>query len=77
MKKIEPEESVSGQYPSNGSSVFDGMAILQKFKPASRASFGDVSKGLLKIFTATSSETVHVEFDVYRTVLIKNMERLR
>ena len=57
--------------------MFDGMAILQKFQPASRSSFGDVSKGLFKLFTATSCNKIHVLLDVYRTLSIKNMERLR
>ena len=67
MKKLESEGSTADQYPSNGSSVFDAMVVLQKFQPSSRSLFGDVSKGLFNIFTSTSSQNVHVVFDVYRT----------
>ena len=52
-------------------------AVHQKFQPASRSSFGEVAMALFMYFTSSPSQSVHIVFDEYRTVSIKNMERAR
>ena len=76
MRNIE-KEGEPADYPVDATAVYDGMAILQKFQPASRCTFGDIAKSLFKIFTATPSKDVHVSFDKYLPLSIKSAERSR
>ena len=71
VKDIPPVD----QCPSDAVSIFDGMAVLQKFQPASNSNFRAVSKSLFNTFTSPVS--VHVIFDVCRNNTIKYLERQR
>ena len=75
MRNIEKEGELD--YPVGATAVYDAMAVLQKFQPAGRCTFGDVAKALFKIFISTPSNFIHVVFDKYLHLAIKNMERLR
>ena len=77
LHRIEKEGVQPERYTSNGAAVYDGMAVLQKFQPASRSTFGDVAGGLFRQFTSASYDSIHIVFDEYRTISIKNMERQR
>ena len=50
LHKLEPNGILIQDYPLNGTTIYDEMAILQKFQPASQFSFRDVSKALFKTF---------------------------
>ena len=67
------------KYPENTSSIFNGMVVLQKLKIPSRATcmFLVVAERVFEVVTSTSSSRVDVVLDVYREVLIKNVERLK
>ena len=51
------------------------MAVLQKLKILSGATFHVVAEKVFESVTSTSSNPVDVVFDVYRDVSIKNVER--
>ena len=67
------------KYPENTSSIFNGMVVLQKLKIPSRATcmFLVVAERVFEVVTSTGSSRVDVVLDVYREVLIKNVERLK
>ena len=68
---VAPEVS----FPENSTSIFDGMAILQKFIPPPGATFSVVAEN---IFTSNVCNIrVDVVFDVYLDTSIKNAERLK
>ena len=77
MHKVEPEMGPSELYPSGGTTVLDGMAVLQEMQLSSRALFRDVSNESLKNFLNSKNRDIHVVLDVYRNVSIKNMKRSR
>ena len=52
------------------------MAVLQKLKIPSGATFPVVAERVFEVVTSTSSRCVDVVFGVYREVSIKNVERL-
>ena len=65
-------------FPENSTSIFDGMAILQKLIPPPRATFSVVAEKLFNIFTINVCNIcVDVVFDVYLDTSIKNAERLK
>ena len=65
-------------FPENSTSIFDGMAILQKLIPPPRATFSVVAEKLFNIFTINVCNIcVNVVFDVYLDTSIKNAERLK
>ena len=74
MLKLEPEMVPSELYPSGGTTVFDGMAVLQEMQLSSRALFRDISKESLKNFLNSKKRDIRVALDVYRNVSIKNMK---
>ena len=57
--------------------IFDGMALLQKFKPPAGATFGVLAERILDILLNSSRQRIDVIFDVYKDVSIKNAERPR
>ena len=65
---------VTEKFPNNATSIFDGMAVLQKFKPPSGATFHVVADKVLEAVTSTSSKRVDVVFDVYPNQSIKNAD---
>ena len=66
---------ITEKYPENATSIFDEMAVLQKLKILSGATFHVVAEKVFESVTSTSSNPVDVVFDVYRDVSIKNVER--
>ena len=59
-----------GIYPENATSIFDGMAVLQRLKIPSGASFHVVAERVFEVVTSTGSRYVNVVFDVYRVTCI-------
>ena len=55
--------------------IFDGMVVLQKLKIPSGATFHIVTERVFELVMSTGSRRADVVFDVYREVLIKNVER--
>ena len=53
------------------------MAVVQKLKIPSGATFYMVAERVIGVVTSTCSMCVDVVFDMYREVLIKNVERMR
>ena len=66
---------MTDRYPENAASIFDGMAILQKFKPPVGATFQVVADRLFDIVTSNCSKRIDVVFNVYQEQSIKNVER--
>ena len=73
----ERRTTVTEKYPENATSIFDGMAVLQKLKIPPGATFYVVAEIVFGLVTSTGSNRVDVVFDVYREVSIKNVERLK
>ena len=55
--------------------LFDGMAVLQKFKPPVEATFHVVVDRLFDTVSRNCSKTIAAVFDVYHEQSIKNVER--
>ena len=70
--KVVTEES----YPHDATSIHDGMAVLQKFKPPPGATFSVVAECLFAMLTSNPSKRIDIVFDVYKDISIKNAERL-
>lgn len=76
-QQLERRITVTEKYPENATSIFDGMAVLQKLKIPSGATFQVVAERVFESVTSTGSRRVDIVFDVYREVSIKNVERLK
>ena len=76
-QQLERGITVTEKYPEDATSIFDGMAVLQKLKIPSGATFHLVSERVFELVTSTGSRRVDVVFDVYREISIKNIERLK
>ena len=76
-QQLERRITVAEKYPENATSIFDGMAVLEKLKIPSGATFLVVAERVFELVTSTGSRRVDVVFDVYREVSIKNVERLK
>ena len=74
-QRLEKNVKVTEQYPENATTIYDGMALLQKFKPPPGATFQVVSERLFEMVTSNNSKRIDVVFDVYMQVSIKNVER--
>ena len=74
-QQLERRITVSEKYRENATSIFDGMAVLQKLKIPSGATFHVVAERVFELVTSTGSRCVDVVLDVYREVSIKNVER--
>jgi len=74
-QQLERQSPVTENYPENATSIFDGMAVLQKMKIPSGATFHLVANRVFELVMSTGSKRVDVVFDVYREVSIKNVER--
>ena len=53
------------RYPENAISIYDGMALLHKFKLPPGATFLVVSEKVFEMVTSTSSKQIDVVFDTY------------
>ena len=56
---------VTERYPENATTIFDGMAVLQKFNPPVGATFHVVGDCLFETVTSNCSKRIDVVFDVY------------
>ena len=63
------------RYPENAYSIYDGMALLQRFLPPAGATFVVLRDKILDAVTSNPNRTADVVFDVYFNVSIKNGER--
>ena len=76
-QQLEQRIPVTEKYPENATSIFDGMAVLQKSKIPSGATFHVVAERVFELVMSTGSRRVDVVFDVYCEVSIKNVERYK
>ena len=72
--RLERRITVTKKYPENATSIFDGMAVLQKLKISSGATFLVVAERVFEVVTNTGSRRIDIVFDVYREVSIKNVD---
>ena len=75
LKQIEKGTPPADQYPRYATSIYDGMAVLQKYQPPSRSTFRTLAETLLQKISSQINKKFHVVFDVYRDLSIKNPER--
>ena len=76
-QQLEKQVELTHSYPRDATSVYDGMAELQSFKPPSGATFAVVADKLFTVLMSTPSKRIDVVFDVYKDVSIKNVERAK
>ena len=69
-QQFERRIAVIEKYPENATSIFDGMAVLQRLKFPSGATFHVVAERVFEVLTSTGSRHVNVVFDVYRVTCI-------
>ena len=72
---LEKHVKVTERYPDQSTSIFDGMAVLQKLKIPTGATFEVVSDRVFHAVTSNSSKRIDVVFDIYQDKSIKNVER--
>ena len=63
------------RYPDNACNIYDGMALLQRFKIPQGATFRMVAEQVFSTVTGSNSNRTDVVFDVYRDVSLKNAEQ--
>ncbi len=76
VQQLERYVTVTKDYPEKATSIFDGMAILQKLKIPSGATFHVVAERVFELVSSNDCSHVDIVFDVYREVSIKNVVRL-
>ena len=76
-QQLERRIPITEKYAEIATSIFDGMAVLQKLKIPSGAMFQEVAERVFELVMSTGSRRVDVVFDVYREVSINNVERLK
>ena len=69
-KNVDPLES----YPPNSTTIYDGMALLQKFSPPSGSTFKILAEKIFEVVLSTNSRRIDVVFDCYWDISIKNAE---
>ena len=74
-QQLEKNTKITERYPENATSIYDGMALLQKFKPPPGATFQVVTEKVFEMVTSTSSKRIDVVFDTYKQISIKSVER--
>ena len=74
-QQLERGITATEKYPENATSIFDGMAVLQKLKIPSGVTFYMVAERVFEVVTSTCS--MRIDFDMYREVSIKNVERMK
>ena len=74
-----PEKGTAAvqRYPENACSIYDGMALLQRFQSPSGATFVVLADKIFDAVTSNPSRRVDVVFDVYFDVSIRNAERAK
>ena len=70
-QQLERRIIVIEKYSENATSIFDGMAVLQRLKIPSGATFHVVAERVFEEVTSTGSRHVNVLFDVYRVTCIE------
>ena len=73
-QQLERRITVKEKYSENATSIFDGMAVLQRLKILSGATFHVVAERVFEEVTSTGSRHVNVVFDVYRVTCIDDQE---
>ena len=73
-QQLERRIEVAERYPENATTLFDGMAVLQKFKPPVEAIFHAVVDRLFDTVSSNCSKTIDAVFNVYHEQSIKNVE---
>ena len=76
-QQLERNTDVAEKFSDNATSIFDGMAVLQKFKPPAGATFPLVADKVFEVVISNSSKRVDVVFNVYPDQAIKNAERAK
>ena len=74
-KMLENNVPIAERYPNNASSIYDGMALLQRLKLTHGPTFRVVAEKVFLTVTSSNSNRTDVVFDVYGDVPIKNAER--
>ena len=77
MQLLEKGTAVVERYPKNACSIYDGMALLQRFQPPAGATFVVLTDKIFDAVTSNPSRRIDVVFDVYFDVSIKNAERAK
>ena len=77
MQLLEKGTAVRERYPENSCSIYDGMALLQRFQPPAGATFVVLADKIFDAVTSNPGRRVDVVFDVYFDVSIKNAERAK
>ena len=72
---MEKKVAITDNYPRDATTIYDGMAVLQKFKPPIGATFAVVADKLFAVVTSNSSKRIDVVFDVYKAISIKRWKR--
>ena len=65
-QQLERGITATEKYPENATSIFDGMAVLQKLTIPSGATFYMVAERVFEMVTSTCSMRIDVLFDMYR-----------
>ena len=65
------------RFPENAASIYGRMAMLQRFKPSSRATLSVAVEKVFDIVTSNNSKRIDVVFDVYQDISVKNAERAK
>ena len=76
-QQLEKEVPLVERFPENVASIYDGMAMLQRFKLPPGATFSVVAEKVFDIVTSNNSKHTDVVFDVYQDISIKNAERTK
>ena len=77
MQLLEKGTAAVERYPGNACSIFDGMALLQRFQPPAGATFVVLADKIFNAVTSNPSRRVDVVLDIYFDVSIKNAERAK
>ena len=72
---VERGVPLQDRFPVNCTSIYDGMAVLQKLRHPPGATFRTVAEQVFNLVTSTESKRVDVVSDAYRDVSIKNVKR--
>ena len=77
MQLLEKGTEEVERYPENACSIYDGMALLQRFQPPDGAAFVVLSDKIFDAVTSNLSRRADLVLDIYFDVLIKNAERAK
>ena len=76
-QQLEKEVPLVERFPESAASIYDGMAMLQRFKLSTGTTFSVVAEKVFDIVTSNDSRHIDVVFDVYQDISIKNGERTK